>query len=96
MAVTNGECRDRVMLDEWHPIWAIDEAWMRTPTRSGPPSASSGSRPHRRPPPGASQNPKLLPLDPRAETPIRSDRASITYRRWLSDLGVTYGVIPAA
>ena len=42
------------------------------------------------------QNPKLLPLDPRAETPIRSDRASITYRRWLSDLGVTYGVIPAA
>ena len=42
------------------------------------------------------QYPKLLPLDPRAETPIRSDRASITYRRWLSDLGVTYGVIPAA
>ena len=42
------------------------------------------------------QYPKLLPLDPRAGTPIRSDRASITYRRWLSDLGVTYGVIPAA
>lgn len=42
------------------------------------------------------QNPKLLPLDPRAETPIRSDRSSIAYRRWLSDLGVTYGVIPAA
>ena len=40
------------------------------------------------------QNPKLLPLDPRAETPIRSDRLAIAYRRWLSDLGVTYGVIP--
>ena len=42
------------------------------------------------------QNPKRLPLDPQAETPIRSDRASILYRRWLSDLGVTYAVIPAA
>ena len=42
------------------------------------------------------QNPKQLPLDPQAETPIRSDRASILYRRWLRDLGVTYGVIPAA
>lgn len=41
------------------------------------------------------QNPKLLPLHPQAETPIRSDRASVVYRRWLSDLGVTYGVIPA-
>lgn len=38
----------------------------------------------------------VLPLDPRAETPIRSDRSSIAYRRWLSDLGVTYGVIGAA
>ena len=41
------------------------------------------------------QHPKLLPLDPRAETPIRADRAAIAYRRWLSSLGVTYGVIPA-
>ena len=41
------------------------------------------------------QHPKLLPLDPRAETPIRADRAAIAYRRWLSRLGVTYGVIPA-
>ncbi len=40
------------------------------------------------------QNPKRLPLDPRAETPIRADRAAIAYRRWLSQLGVTYGVIP--
>ena len=41
------------------------------------------------------QHPKLLPLDPRAETPIRADRSAIVYRRWLSDLGVTYGVVPA-
>ena len=40
------------------------------------------------------QHPKLLPLDPRAETPIRADRSAIAYRRWLSRLGVTYGVIP--
>ena len=42
------------------------------------------------------QYPKRLPLDPRAETPIRADKVAIAYRRWLSDLGVTYGVIPAA
>ncbi|MEM7286746.1 MAG: aromatic ring-hydroxylating dioxygenase subunit alpha [Actinomycetota bacterium] len=41
------------------------------------------------------QYPKCLPLDPRAETPIRADRMAIAYRRWLTDLGVTYGVIPA-
>ncbi|MGI9624689.1 MAG: aromatic ring-hydroxylating dioxygenase subunit alpha [Acidimicrobiales bacterium] len=41
------------------------------------------------------QHPKLLPLDPRAETPIRADKSAIAYRRWLSQLGVTYGVIPA-
>ena len=40
------------------------------------------------------QNPKLLPLDPRAETPVRSDSLAITDRRLLSDLCVTYGVIP--
>lgn len=42
------------------------------------------------------QHPKRLPLDPRVETPIRADRSAIVYRRWLSDLGVTYAVIPAA
>jgi len=42
------------------------------------------------------QFPKRLPLDPRAETPIRADKSSIAYRRWLSQKGVTYGVIPAA
>lgn len=40
------------------------------------------------------QHPKLLPLDPSAETPIRADKVAIAYRRWLSDQGVTYGVIP--
>jgi len=41
------------------------------------------------------QYPKRLPLDPRAETPIRADKMAIAYRRWLVELGVTYGVIPA-
>jgi phenylpropionate dioxygenase-like ring-hydroxylating dioxygenase large terminal subunit len=41
------------------------------------------------------QFPKRLPLDPRAETPIRADKSAIAYRRWLSRKGVTYGVIPA-
>ena len=42
------------------------------------------------------QVPKKLPLDPRAETPIRADKSAIAYRRWLSQKGITYGVIPAA
>ena len=42
------------------------------------------------------QRPRRLPLDPRAETPIRADRSSIAYRRWLADRGVRFGVIPAA
>lgn len=42
------------------------------------------------------QLPKRLPLDPRAETPIRADKSSIVYRRWLSQQGIRYGVIPAA
>lgn len=40
------------------------------------------------------QYPKRLPLDPRAETPIRADKSAIAYRRWLSQKGVNYGVIP--
>lgn len=40
------------------------------------------------------QHPKRLPLDPRMEVPIRADRSAIAYRRWLRDLGVTYGVLP--
>ena len=42
------------------------------------------------------QYPKRLPLDPRAETPIRADKSAIAYRRWLTGKGITYGVIPAA
>lgn len=42
------------------------------------------------------QFPKQLPLDTRAETPIRADKSAIAYRRWLSRKGLTYGVIPAA
>ncbi|MGO4336083.1 aromatic ring-hydroxylating dioxygenase subunit alpha [Labrys sp. KB_33_2] len=41
------------------------------------------------------QVPKRLPLDPRAETPIRADAVSIHYRRWLRDHSVSYGAIPA-
>ncbi|MDE0194889.1 MAG: aromatic ring-hydroxylating dioxygenase subunit alpha [bacterium] len=40
------------------------------------------------------QTPRLLPLDPADEHSVRADRSSVTYRRWLSRLGVTYGVIP--
>lgn len=42
------------------------------------------------------QLPKRLPLDPRAETPIRADKTAVAYRRMLTQLGVRYGVIPAA
>jgi len=41
------------------------------------------------------QYPKRLPLDPRAEVPIRADKTAIAYRRWLREKGITYGVIPA-
>jgi phenylpropionate dioxygenase-like ring-hydroxylating dioxygenase large terminal subunit len=41
------------------------------------------------------QFPRRLPLDPRAETPIRADQSSIYYRRWLRDNAVSYGAIPA-
>jgi phenylpropionate dioxygenase-like ring-hydroxylating dioxygenase large terminal subunit len=41
------------------------------------------------------QRPKRLPLDMRAETPIRADKSAIAYRRWLTTKGLTYGVIPA-
>lgn len=41
------------------------------------------------------QIPRRLPLDPRAETPIRVDKVAILYRRWLRDHAVTYGAIAA-
>jgi len=37
------------------------------------------------------QRPKLLPLEPRAETPTRADATSVAYRRWLKELGYGYG-----
>ena len=39
--------------------------------------------------------PARLPLDPRAEMPIRCDRLSVAYRRFLSRSGVRFGVIAA-
>jgi len=41
------------------------------------------------------QLPKRLPLDPRAEVPIRADKSSVAYRRWLGERGIRFGVIPA-
>ena len=39
------------------------------------------------------QIPKKLPLVSRAETPIRSDKISIVYRRWLNEKLINYGAI---
>lgn len=39
-----------------------------------------------------SQRPARLPLDLQAELHLRSDRTAIAYRRWLRELGLTYGV----
>ena len=38
-----------------------------------------------------SQRPELLPLDLQAELHLRSDRLAIAYRRWLKELGLSYG-----
>ncbi|MCC5958952.1 MAG: aromatic ring-hydroxylating dioxygenase subunit alpha [Rhodobacteraceae bacterium] len=37
------------------------------------------------------QRPRLLPLEPRLETPTRADASSIAYRRWLKEKGFVYG-----
>lgn len=42
------------------------------------------------------QMPKLLPLDPKMETPTRADTTSIAYRRWLKRKGFTYGAMTRA
>jgi len=39
-----------------------------------------------------SQRPEALPLDLQAELHLRSDRTAIAYRRWLRELGWTFGV----
>jgi phenylpropionate dioxygenase-like ring-hydroxylating dioxygenase large terminal subunit len=38
-----------------------------------------------------SQRPELLPLDLQAELHLRSDRTSIAYRKWLKELGLSFG-----
>jgi phenylpropionate dioxygenase-like ring-hydroxylating dioxygenase large terminal subunit len=38
-----------------------------------------------------SQRPELLPLDLAAELNVRADRATVVYRRWLRQLGVSFG-----
>ncbi|NDJ17523.1 Rieske 2Fe-2S domain-containing protein [Myxacorys almedinensis A] len=41
-----------------------------------------------------SHHPKRLPLDLAVEFHLPSDRASLAYRKWLKQLGLTYGAIP--
>jgi len=38
-----------------------------------------------------SQRPELLPLDLQAELHLRSDRMSISYRKWLKEIGLSFG-----
>ncbi|MGI9622074.1 MAG: aromatic ring-hydroxylating dioxygenase subunit alpha, partial [Acidimicrobiales bacterium] len=38
-----------------------------------------------------SQRPELLPLDPKAEFHVKADATAIAYRRWLRELGLTFG-----
>ena len=38
-----------------------------------------------------SQRPELLPLDLQAELHLKSDRTAIAYRKWLNQLGLTFG-----
>ncbi len=38
-----------------------------------------------------SQRPELLPLDLQQELHLRSDKTAIAYRRWLKEIGITYG-----
>ena len=40
-----------------------------------------------------SQRPKCLPLNPTAELHQPADKSSIVYRRWLKDMGLTYGTV---
>ena len=38
-----------------------------------------------------SQRPELLPVDLQAELHLRSDRTAIAYRKWLNELGLSFG-----
>jgi len=42
------------------------------------------------------QRPRLLPMEPRMETPTRADASSIAYRRWLKEKGFTFGTTAGA
>src|SRR5258706_1328267 len=42
------------------------------------------------------QVPRRLPLDPGAESPVRCDRMSLAYRRYLRDKALRYGVVTAS
>jgi phenylpropionate dioxygenase-like ring-hydroxylating dioxygenase large terminal subunit len=37
------------------------------------------------------QHPERIPLDLKEELHVRSDRLAVAYRRWLKELGITYG-----
>ena len=39
-----------------------------------------------------SQRPELLPLDLQAELHLRSDKTALAYRRWLREIGMSYGI----
>ena len=39
----------------------------------------------------AGRPPELLPPDLQAELHLRSDRTAIAYRKWLRELGLTFG-----
>ena len=38
-----------------------------------------------------SQRPELLPLELQAELHVRADKTGVAYRRWLKELGITFG-----
>ncbi|MFN8443258.1 MAG: hypothetical protein U0175_20955 [Caldilineaceae bacterium] len=42
---------------------------------------------------GEEQRPELLPLDLQAELHLRSDRMAIGYRKWLRQLGLSFGTV---
>jgi phenylpropionate dioxygenase-like ring-hydroxylating dioxygenase large terminal subunit len=37
------------------------------------------------------QHPERIPIDLKEELHVRSDRLAVEYRRWLKELGITYG-----
>lgn len=39
------------------------------------------------------QRPRLLPLDPKKETPTRADVSSVAFRRWLKGMGMRFGIL---